>query len=55
LTAPGREAVVRIKPSSVLVHDQEGARRFYTGVLGFIKKMDLPAGEFRWLEAIAGR
>jgi predicted enzyme related to lactoylglutathione lyase len=42
-------ARLRIKLTSVLVDDQSEALRFYTGVLGFIKKTDQPAGEYRWL------
>ena len=31
------------------MEDQERAERFYTEVLGFVKKNDIPLGEFRWL------
>jgi catechol 2,3-dioxygenase-like lactoylglutathione lyase family enzyme len=44
---------MKIKLNSVLVQDQERALRFYTEVLGFKKKMDLPAGEFRWLTVVS--
>ena len=40
---------MRINLSSVLVDDQEKALKFYTEVLGFVKKMDLPVGEYRCL------
>jgi catechol 2,3-dioxygenase-like lactoylglutathione lyase family enzyme len=40
-----------IKRASAFVDDQENALRFYTEILGFRKKMDLPAGAFRWLTA----
>lgn len=40
---------MRIELSSVMVDDQEKALAFYTDVLGFEKKMDIPMGEFRWL------
>lgn len=40
---------MKINLNSVLVHDQDHALRFYTEVLGFEKKIDLPVGEFRWL------
>ena len=40
---------MKIKLNSVIVNDQEKALHFYTEVLGFEKKVDLPAGEFRWL------
>ncbi len=44
---------MRIKLNSVLVSDQEEALRFYTEVLGFVKKEDIPMGEFRWLTVIS--
>ncbi|HYV02861.1 MAG TPA: VOC family protein [Actinomycetota bacterium] len=40
---------MRITVTSVLVDDQEKALRFYTEVLGFVKKADIPVGEARWL------
>ncbi len=40
---------MRIVVTSVLVDDQEKALQFYTGVLGFVKKHDIPMGEARWL------
>ena len=40
---------MRIVVTSVLVEDQEKALRFYTEVLGFQKKHDVPMGEHRWL------
>ncbi len=40
---------MRINLTSVYVDDQEKALRFYTEVLGFVTKTDLPLGEFRWL------
>ena len=44
---------MHIRLSSVLVDDQEKALRFYTEVLGFIKKTDIPAGEARWLTVVS--
>ena len=44
---------MKIKLNSVLVDDQEKALSFYTEVLGFIKKVDLPVGEFRWLTVVS--
>ncbi len=44
---------MKIKLNSVIVQDQETALRFYTDVLGFVKKIDLPAGEFRWLTVVS--
>jgi predicted enzyme related to lactoylglutathione lyase len=40
---------VKIKLTSVYVADQEKALRFYTEVLGFVKKADFSQGPFRWL------
>jgi predicted enzyme related to lactoylglutathione lyase len=40
---------VIIKLTSVYVDDQEKALRFYTDVLGFVKKADFSQGPFRWL------
>jgi catechol 2,3-dioxygenase-like lactoylglutathione lyase family enzyme len=40
---------VKITLSSVFVDDQAKALRFYTEVLGFVVKTDVPAGEHRWL------
>jgi predicted enzyme related to lactoylglutathione lyase len=40
---------MKIKLTSVYVDDQERALRFYTEVLGFVKKADFSQGPFRWL------
>ena len=40
---------MKIKLTSVYVDDQEKALRFYTDVLGFVKKADFTQGPFRWL------
>ncbi|GAA4390041.1 VOC family protein [Actinomadura verrucosospora] len=44
---------MRIKLTSVFVDDQERALRFYTDVLGFEKKHDVPLGEDRWLTVVS--
>jgi catechol 2,3-dioxygenase-like lactoylglutathione lyase family enzyme len=44
---------MRINLASVLVDDQEKALRFYTEVLGFVKKNDVPMGEHRWLTVVS--
>jgi len=44
---------VRINLASVLVDDQEKALLFYTEVLGFLKKHDIPLGEARWLTVVS--
>jgi predicted enzyme related to lactoylglutathione lyase len=43
------EEPMKIKLTSVYVDDQEKALRFYTEVLGFVKKADFSQGPFRWL------
>ena len=44
---------MRIKLTSVMVADQARALRFYTEVLGFVKKTDVPVGEARWLTVVS--
>jgi catechol 2,3-dioxygenase-like lactoylglutathione lyase family enzyme len=44
---------VRITVTSLLVDDQEKALRFYTDVLGFVKKTEFPVGEHRWLTVVS--
>ncbi len=44
---------MRVILSSVFVNDQDKALRFYTEKLGFVKKHDVPVGEFRWLTVVA--
>jgi catechol 2,3-dioxygenase-like lactoylglutathione lyase family enzyme len=44
---------MRIVITSVLVDDQAKALAFYTDVLGFIKKHDVPMGESRWLTVVS--
>jgi predicted enzyme related to lactoylglutathione lyase len=40
---------MKIKLTTIYVDDQEKALRFYTDVLGFVKKADFSNGPFRWL------
>jgi catechol 2,3-dioxygenase-like lactoylglutathione lyase family enzyme len=42
-----------INLTSVLVDDQEKALGFYTDVLGFLPKADIPMGEHRWLTVVS--
>ena len=44
---------MRIHLSNVFVDDQERALDFYTRVLGFSKKEDVPVGEDRWLTVVS--
>ena len=43
----------KIHLTSVLVDDQDKALRFYTEVLGFVKKTEVPLGEHRWLTVVS--
>ena len=44
---------MRINLASVLVDDQDKALRFYTEILGFVKKIDVPVGGARWLTVVS--
>ncbi|TKR33953.1 VOC family protein [Luteimonas gilva] len=44
---------MRIYVTSVFVDDQAKALDFYTRVLGFVKKHDVPLGEHRWLTVVS--
>ena len=44
---------MRIKITSVMVENQDKALKFYTEILGFVKKTEIPAGDYRWLTVIS--
>ena len=44
---------MKIMLTSVLVDDQKKALKFYTEVLGFVQKQDIPLGKFRWLTVVS--
>jgi catechol 2,3-dioxygenase-like lactoylglutathione lyase family enzyme len=44
---------VRVNLTSVLVDEQDKALRFYTEVLGFRQKHDVPMGEHRWITVVS--
>jgi len=44
---------MRIPVTSVMVNDQAKALKFYTEVLGFVKKADVSAGGYRWLTVVS--
>jgi catechol 2,3-dioxygenase-like lactoylglutathione lyase family enzyme len=44
---------MRIHLSTVFVDDQDKALAFYTKVLGFVKKTEVPLGEARWLTVVS--
>lgn len=45
--------MIKIYVTSVPVENQEKALDFYTTVLGFIKKRDIPMGEHKWLTVVS--
>lgn len=45
--------MIRITLASVFVDDQDKAAAFYTDVLGFVKKHDIPMGAARWLTVVS--
>lgn len=44
---------MQIKLASIFVDDQEKALKFYTDVLGFVKKDDARNGDYRWLTVVS--
>jgi glyoxylase I family protein len=44
---------MRIKLTSIMVDDQDKALAFYTAVLGFRKKHEFPAGNYKWLTVVS--
>jgi predicted enzyme related to lactoylglutathione lyase len=44
---------MKIKLTSVMVDDQDKALKFYTEVVGFVKKTEIPMGEAKWLTVVS--
>ena len=44
---------MKISLHSVMVDDQDKAKRFYTEVLGFQPRRDFPVGEYRWITVVS--
>lgn len=44
---------MKIVVTSIFVQDQDKALAFYSEKLGFVKKEDVPAGEFRWITLVS--
>jgi catechol 2,3-dioxygenase-like lactoylglutathione lyase family enzyme len=44
---------MKIKLTSVMVDDQDKALKFYTEILGFVKKTEIPMGEHKWLTVVS--
>ncbi|MFG6147393.1 VOC family protein [Halobacillus sp. B23F22_1] len=44
---------MKIIVTSIFVEDQDKALKFYSETLGFVKKHDVPTGEFRWITLVS--
>ncbi|OAS85365.1 MULTISPECIES: VOC family protein [Metabacillus] len=44
---------MKIIVTSIFVEDQDKALEFYSETLGFVKKHDVPTGEFRWITLVS--
>lgn len=44
---------MKIIVTSIFVENQDKALEFYSETLGFVKKHDVPAGEFRWITLVS--
>lgn len=44
---------MKISHTSIFVDDQDKALAFYTDKMGFVKKHDVPVGEFKWLTVVS--
>jgi catechol 2,3-dioxygenase-like lactoylglutathione lyase family enzyme len=44
---------MRIKLTSIMVDSQDKALKFYTEIFGFVKKTEIPVGEYRWLTVVS--
>ncbi|OIK16257.1 glyoxalase [Bacillus sp. MUM 116] len=44
---------MKIIVTSIFVQDQDKALEFYTETLGFVKKHDVPVGEYRWIALVS--
>jgi catechol 2,3-dioxygenase-like lactoylglutathione lyase family enzyme len=44
---------MKIKLTSVMVDNQDKAQKFYTEILGFVLKRDIPMGEHKWLTVVS--
>jgi len=53
MATPGRRNPVKMWLTSVFVDNQDKALAFYTDILGFMKKEEVPLGEHRWLTVVS--
>jgi catechol 2,3-dioxygenase-like lactoylglutathione lyase family enzyme len=49
----GGNTIMKIIVTSIFVQDQDKALKFYTETLGFVKKHDVPVGEYRWIALVS--
>lgn len=49
----GGNNIMKIIVTSIFVQDQDKALEFYTETLGFVKKHDVPVGEYRWITLVS--
>ena len=49
----GGQHTMKIIITSIFVQDQDKALEFYTETLGFVKKHDVPSGEYRWITLVS--
>ena len=47
------DSTLKINLTSVLVDDQDKALKFYTEILGFVVKNNMPIGEYKWLTVVS--
>lgn len=48
-----KRIIMQITHTSVFVDNQDKALKFYTKILGFLKKQDVPVGKFKWLTVVS--
>jgi len=53
LNYKGERNIMKVIVNSIFVEDQSKALEFYAEKLGFVKKHDEPAGEFRWITVVS--
>ena len=47
------DEIMKINLNNIFVQDQDKALKFYTEKLGFMKKHDVPVGQFKWLTVVS--
>jgi len=44
---------MKIKLTGVIVENQDKALKFYTKILGFVKKTEIPVGNLKWITLVS--